>query len=183
MPYDSLPVPWFSFAVEAHYLLIYYSLLFLYVFSEILRRLLTSAICIHKPLDAESLNSTHYLHRWLSWWSWDYTTPWKSYTSYHSRTGKEWFAYACELWHRHLILRQQSSKFCSCTRFSFHPKFVQCRRLQVQKWIWSCRHLCIQQRKRRPRDGATSRLRWCLDNLPSSTLLRCNQARKQLQFL
>lgn len=35
MRYDSLPVPWFFLAVEAHYLLIYYSLLFLYVFSEI----------------------------------------------------------------------------------------------------------------------------------------------------
>lgn len=34
MPYDSLPVPWFSLAVEAHYLFIYYSLLFLHVFAD-----------------------------------------------------------------------------------------------------------------------------------------------------
>lgn len=57
MRYDSLPVPWFSLAVEAHYLLIYYSLLFLYVFPEILCRLLTSVICIHKPLGAEAKTS------------------------------------------------------------------------------------------------------------------------------
>ena len=35
MPYNLLPVPWFSLAFEVHYFFIYYSFLFLYVLSEI----------------------------------------------------------------------------------------------------------------------------------------------------